>query len=219
MIRLGEVEILETLDELVNPKHTALLMWDFAKGVVLNRYSSENLVRNSANLLQAARKNRILTIYSRQNDMRIVGDTGAPTVRMRMNRQNKSVSDLRTRRPSNATVKGSPSCELVDEVQPREDDIVFEKFLPNAFMGTCFEWWLRKHAIKTIVLTGVNVATGINGTAREAIHHGLYAVIARDCVGTASQEDYTAAVSYLERIFDVFDSNEIVEAWNHTNAR
>jgi nicotinamidase-related amidase len=72
---------------------------------------------------------------------------------------------------------------------------------------------LRQHGIKTIILTGVNVATGINGTAREAICRGFYAVIARDCVGTNSPEDYTAAVNYLEKIFDVHDSGAIIDSW------
>jgi nicotinamidase-related amidase len=102
----------------------------------------------------------------------------------------------------------------VEAMRPQEDEIVFEKFIPNAFLGTSFEWWLRKYAIKTIVLTGVNVATGINGTAREAISRGFYAIVARDCVGTNSPEDYDAAITYMEKIFDVFDSQEIIESWS-----
>ena len=214
MIRWSGIEILETLDELVDPKHTVLLMWDFAKGVVLNRYNSDNMIRNSAKLLQAARKNNVLTLYARQNDMRIMGDTGAPTIRMRMKRQNKTVADLANYRPSGGATKGSPGAELVGKVKPRKNEIVFEKFLPNAFLGTCFEWWLQKYNIKTIVLAGVNVATGINGTAQHAINLGYYSVVARDCVGTGSREDYMTAIAYMERILDIVDSSEIIKVWN-----
>jgi nicotinamidase-related amidase len=210
MINCAGLEILDTLDELVDPKHTALLLWDFAENVVLNRYSTDDLVRNSSKLLAAAREHSVLTIFSHQNNMRIVGDTGAPNVRMRLTRGGKPVSDI-AREPEPKGFPAKP--QLVEAMRPTENEIVFEKFTPNAFLGTSFEWWLRKHAIKTIVLTGVNVATGINGTAREAICRGYYAVIARDCVGTNSPQDYAAAVNYLEKIFDVFDSSAIIESW------
>ena len=211
MLHLAGMEVLETLDEIVDPKHTALLLWDFAENVVLNRYSTEDLVRNSSRLLAAARKHHVLTIFSHQNNMRIVGDTGAPTVRMRMTRARKPVADI-AREPEPKGFPAKP--ELVEAMRPQPNEIVFEKFIPNAFLGTSFEWWLRKYAIKTVILTGVNVATGINGTAREAISRGFYAVIARDCVGTNSPEDYAAAVHYMEKIFDVFDSTEIIRCWD-----
>jgi nicotinamidase-related amidase len=211
MISYAGMEILDSLDELVDPKHAALLLWDFAENVVLNRYNTDELVRNSSRLLAAAREHGVLTIFSYQNNMRIVGDTGAPTVRMRLTRAGRAVSDI-TREPEPKGFPAKP--RLVEAMRPRENEIVFEKFIPNAFLGTSFEWWLRKYAIKTIILTGVNVATGINGTAREAICRGFYAVIARDCVGTNSPEDYTAAVNYLEKLFDVFDSNAIIDSWN-----
>jgi nicotinamidase-related amidase len=211
MINCAGVEILDTLDELVDPKHTALLLWDFAENVVLNRYSTDDLVRNSSKFLAAARRHRVLTIFSHQNNMRIVGDTGAPNVRMRLTRGGKPVSDI-AREPEPKGFPAKP--QLVEAMRPTENEIVFEKFTPNAFLGTSFEWWLRKHSVRTIILTGVNVATGINETAREAICRGYYAVIARDCVGTNSPQDYAAAVNYLEKIFDVYDSNAIIESWN-----
>ena len=210
MINYAGVEVLDTLDELVDPKHTALLLWDFAENVVLNRYSTDDLIRNSSRLLAAAREHGVLRIFSHQNNMRIVGDTGAPTVRMRLTRAGKPVAAI-AREPE---PKGFPAkSQLVEAMRPKDNEIVFEKFIPNAFLGTSFEWTLRQHAIKTIILTGVNVATGINGTAREAICRGFYAVVARDCVGTNSPEDYAAAVNYLEKIFDVFDSSAIIDSW------
>ena len=211
MIGFAGLEILDTLDELVDPKHTALLLWDFAENVVLNRYSTDELTHNSSRLLAAAREHSVLTIFSHQNNMRIVGDTGAPNVRMRFRRAGTSVADI-LQRPE---PKGFPvKPQLVEAMRPKENEIVFEKFTPNAFLGTSFEWWLRKYSIRTIILTGVNVATGINGSAREAICRGFYAVVARDCVGTNSPEDYAAAVNYLEKIFDVFDSTAIINSWN-----
>src|SRR5262245_31625637 len=210
MISYAGMNILETLDELVDPKHTALLLWDFAENVVLNRYSTDDLIRNSSKLLAAARDQGVLRIFSHQNNMRIVGDTGAPTVRMRLTRAGKPVASI-AREPEPQGFPAKPI--LVEGMRPRQDEIIFEKFIPNAFLGTSFEWTLRRHGIKTVILTGVNIATGINGTAREAICRGFYAVVAKDCCGTNSPEDYAAAVNYMAKLFDVVDSRAIIDAW------
>lgn len=210
MISYAGMDILDSLDELVDPKHTALLLWDFAENVVLNRYSTEDLIQRGSRLLVAAREHNVLRIFSHQNNMRIVGDTGAPTVRMRLTRARKPVASI-AREPEPQGFPAKPT--LVEAMRPKDDEIVFEKFIPNAFLGTSFEWTLRRHGIKTIVLSGVNIATGINGTAREAIARGFYAVVAKDCCGTNSPEDYAAALGYLEKIFDVYDSEAIIESW------
>jgi nicotinamidase-related amidase len=211
MIRWAGMEILDSTEELVDPGHTALLMWDFAQNIVANTFNRESLVRNAASLVNAAREHRVPIIYSRQNNMRIVGDTGAPTVRMRFRRGGKPLSEL-AKQPE---PRGFPPVpEIAKEVAPREGDIIFEKFCPNAFLGTCFEWWLRKLGTKTILVAGVNLATGVNATAREAINLGYYGVVIRDCSSTGSEEDYRVAIAATERVVDVFDSAEIIQAWN-----
>ena len=216
MIRWGGMEILETLDELVDPGHTALLLWDFDKSVVSNSFNYDSMIGNTAKLLHAARERDVRVLYAQQNNMRIVGDTGAPTIRMRIKRQGGGIAEIMNR----PEPKGAPPRpQLVEQVKPREGDIIFEKFLPNAFLGTCFEWWLKKYRIKTILLTGVNVATGISGTAREAINLGYYAVVVRDCVGTRSEEDYRIALASMERVLDVYDSSEILASWRQKAER
>jgi nicotinamidase-related amidase len=107
-----------------------------------------------------------------------------------------------------------PYPEIDAAVAPQPNDIIFEKFGPNGFLGTPFEWWLKKLKTKTILVTGVNAATGVNATAREAINLGYYGVVIRDCVGTGSKEDYDIAMAATERVVDVFDSGEIIAAWS-----
>ena len=131
MIHWAGMDILDTLDELVDPRHTVLLMWDFAKSVVSNSFNYDSLIRNTGKLVQAAREHNVPLIYSRQNNMRIMGDTGAPTIRMRFKRSGKPLSDL-AKQPE---PRGFPPVpELVKEVAPQEQDIIFEKFGPNAFL-------------------------------------------------------------------------------------
>jgi nicotinamidase-related amidase len=102
---------------------------------------------------------------------------------------------------------------FAEGLEPAKDDIVFEKFAPNAFLGTGFEWWLRKHRLKTLLLAGASLETGIDGTARDALNLGYYTVIVRDCVGSPFRDTYDAALQSLERIFDVVNSSEIIREW------
>lgn len=211
MIRWAGMEILDTMEELIDPKHTALIMWDFAERIVGNTFNAESLVGNAERLLASARRNGVRVFYSHQNNMHLVGDTGAPTVRMRMHRRKEGVSAIQ----NVPEPKGpAPKPTLVESVRPRDGEVVFEKFAPNAFLGTCFEWWLKKYGIRTIVLTGVNIATGISGTAREAINLGYYAVVAKDCCGTSSQEDWDIAVASMERLFDVITADDVIAIWD-----
>ena len=62
MINWNGMDILETLDELICPDHTALLMWDFAESVIGNSFNADSLVQNAKKLLDAARKNNVLTM-------------------------------------------------------------------------------------------------------------------------------------------------------------
>jgi len=213
MITWAGVDILDTLDELMDPEYTALVMWDFAERIVGNTFNADSLVKHSGDLLASARRNGVRVFYSHQNNMNLMGDTGAPTLRMRMHRKKQGVAGIREL-PEPKGQPGKP--KLVPAVAPQDGDIVFEKFSPNAFLGTCFEWWLKKYGIKTVVLTGVNIATGISGTAREAINLGYYAVVAKDCCGTQTQEDWDIAVASMERLFDVLTADEIIAVWDRS---
>lgn len=211
MIRWNGMEILETLDELVDPRHTGLVLWDFAERIVGRSFNAADMIASTGRLLAAARRREVRTFYALQNNMHLVGDTGAPTVRLRMKRQNKPVAAILDVPPP---VGPAPRDTIVPALLPREGDVMFDKFSPNAFLGTAFEWWLKKFGIKTVVLTGVNVATGISGTAREAINLGYYAVVVRDCVGTPSRQDYDVAMASIERLFDVATADEIIAVWD-----
>ena len=51
MLRHGELEILDTLDELVDPKHTAVVLWDFARALVANSFNSATLLASTVRLV------------------------------------------------------------------------------------------------------------------------------------------------------------------------
>jgi nicotinamidase-related amidase len=214
MMRWGSTDIAETLDELVEPSSTALILWDYAKGLVAHAVHREAFVANSQRLLHAARANGVTVFFSRQSDMTFA-DVGPGLIRLRM-REMKLKSDATY---VSANVKGSPQGEFIDDVQPAPGEVVFEKFLPNGFSGSNLGWRLRTRGIKTLVLAGISLETGVDGTAREAINRGYYAVIARDAVSSRSQNRLDAGLAIVEELHDVADTTAIIGAWEKAMAQ
>lgn len=208
MIRWAGMEILETLDEVVDPKHTALLLWDLTQGAAANAFNAAAVAQNTRKLLSAARKRRVLTLFARQSKLPWQ-DAGPAMVRMRL--KQLRLNDVAAYR--RAYQKRVAAGRWLRGLAPGDGDIVFDKSLPNAFMGTTFEWSLQKHSIKTLLLAGVSLEAGIDGTARTAVDRGYYTVILRDCAGSPFEDTYRAALDSLERIFDVHDATEIIETW------
>jgi nicotinamidase-related amidase len=209
MIRWAGMEILEHFSEVVDPRHTGLVLWNFSPEVISRCFNGATVLANTKALVAKARERGVRLLYSQPGALNWES-IGAPMLRMRL-------KQLRVANPSAADWLAQNSAKehrFVEGLEPQKDDIVFEKFAPNAFLGTSFEWYLHKHHLKTLLLAGAALETGIDGTARDALNLGYYTVIVRDCVGSPFRDTYDAALLSLERIFDVVDSSEIAKAWH-----
>jgi biuret amidohydrolase len=206
MIRWAGMDILEQFDEVVDPKHTGLVLWNFSPEIVSRCFNGASVVAQSKALVAKARERGVRLLYSKPGPLNWQS-IGAPMLRMRL--KQRRVADL----SATDWLPRDNQFKFIEGLEPAKDDIVFEKFAPNAFLGTAFEWYLHKHHLKTLVLAGAALETGIDGTARDALNLGYYTVIVRDCVGSPFRDTYEAALLSLERIFDVVDSSEIVSAW------
>ena len=104
--------------------------------------------------------------------------------------------------------------EIIAELKPQSQDIVFQKRRPDGFVGTDFDLMLRSNGIKTIVISGVATEGGIEGTARSARNLGYDVVIVKDCVGSRNQDLHDMALKLMERtFFDVTSAGEIAAIW------
>jgi nicotinamidase-related amidase len=208
MIRWAGMEILEQFSEVVDPKHTGLLLRNFSPDAIARCFNGNTVIANTRALLTKARESGVRILYSTPS-LPDWENLGGPMIRMRM-------KQFRNADPNTAGWPNRDSFKkhvFADGFEPAENDIVFEQFLPNAFLGTSFEWWLRKHSLKTLILAGAALETSIDSTARDALNRGYYTVIVRDCVGSPFHDTYAAALRSLERIFDIVNSSEIVSAW------
>jgi len=213
MIRWGSLQVAETLEELVPPSRTALLMWDCTERIISGAIAQNQFVSRCASLLAAARAAAIPIIYSRRNDV-TWEELGPGWVRLRIKLMGLEAEELFRRANSASAAEG----KFGDELAPAPGDVILEKCSTNGFLETSLARILRARGIQTIVIAGISAETGVDLTAREAINQGFYAVIARDAVSSHNRARYEASMAIIEQIHDVYDSEDLIKIWATSQA-
>jgi nicotinamidase-related amidase len=104
--------------------------------------------------------------------------------------------------------------EIIAELQPQPQDIVFHKRRPDGFVGTDLDLMLRSNGIKAIIIGGVATEGGVEGTARSARNLGYDVVILKDGVGSRNRELHEMALKLMEQtFFEVTTAGEIAAIW------
>ncbi len=208
MKTLGNLEIYDILREIVDPEHTALVLWDCQNALVNMIFNREDFLKNLKALLAAAREKNIPVIYTLITPLP-PGYQSAWGIYQSMKRFN--VDD-----PAKIPVfmkPGSPEAEVNAELSPVEGEIVINKSSPSIFFGTNFEQLMRGRKIKTILFTGISTEMGIEHSARESAVRGFYTIVVSDCVSSPDPNTHEMALTIMQRLMLVVPSQEILKEW------
>ena len=198
-----------TLAELVDRKHTALLLWDMENAIAPNAFNYQEILANLQMLAARARAAAVPVFYSVQTPFDLLKEEAGVWVRVRMKRAKaKEPSELLKEKED---PKGR---EIVDALKPEPRDIVFQKRRPDGFVGTDLDLMLRSNGIRTILIGGVATEGGVEGTARTARNLGYDVIVLKDCVGSRSRELHELALKLMEQThFDIASAAEIAAIW------
>ena len=205
---MKDTRIMQTLPEIIDPKHTALVVWDVQNGMVADIFNSSEFLKNIKLLIKSAREQGIPLFYTKI--------TPLPTslespFRMYMMMRRLGIDDPQ-KLPIHLPV-GSPRSEIHGEVGPAEGDIVINKNTASIFIGTNFENMLRNAGIKTVIFSGISTEVGIDSSAREAVNRSFYTIVASECVSSQVEEMHKASLKALTRVCLVLSTGEITEGW------
>lgn len=101
---------------------------------------------------------------------------------------------------------------VIDELQPRDGDLVLDKIYYSAFHRTDLDDRLRALGVGSVVVVGTVTEMCVEDTARHAVHHGYPTLIVRDAVSSGSAEGEAAALAAFERNFGwVADSPSVFD--------
>jgi len=209
MYEIGGKEIPATLAELVDPKRSALLLWDMEHAIAPNAFNYKDILANLKMLSGVARQSDVPVFYSVQTGFDLLKEEADVWVRVRMKRAKATDPSQLLKEKEDPRDR-----EIVDELKPEPKDIVFQKRRPDGFVGTDFDLMLRSNGVKTILIGGVATEGGVEGTARSARNLGYDIVVLKDCVGSRNRELHELALKLMEQtFFDIATSNEVAEIW------
>jgi len=222
MKRVGEQMIYDTLGEMVQPGHTALLIIDmqndFAakdgffdkKGISIRMM--EKAIPRQRELLIAARSSGVFVVYTENTVyMNPDGVILESPAHLAFYEKCGYLPDLE--KGEFFTIDGQWGEKTVDALAPRKGEYVIHKHRPSGFVGTNMDMILRARGIETVVVTGCVTQGCVETTVRDAGNHDYYVVIPSDAVASQNEQLHDAALLVMAARWAVTSSDEIVKLW------
>jgi nicotinamidase-related amidase len=198
-----------SLKGFVAPSQTALIMWDFQKGLAGRASNAGPMLDAAQKLLAAADRAGVMVIWSR-HVLPPFDILPGPWMLLMMKRQGVS-------RPEDVKPMfqaGSEEGEFMPGFQPAPHHLVLEKSQPSLFVDTPLDNRLKARGIRTLVLAGFATDIGIDFNARHASAEGYFAIVAEDACGAHTPEGHERSLAFLRNWVQVANSGEIISAWS-----
>ena len=209
MIEFEGRQVPTTLGEIVEPRRTVLLVWDMQNDQAGSSFNKEEFLRATPPMIAAAKRAGVRIVYA-QSTPYLWRDESPAILRRAMREQKVDhPSKLRPRR-----TRGSFGWQLIEPFKPDPDDFMIEKRRATIFLGTEFEHLMENRGATTVVIVGCRTDAGIEGSVRDGFYRGYFMVVARDSVGTDTEEAHRAALQRIERFADVVNADELIGIWN-----
>jgi len=183
MKRAYGLSIPETLEEVCDPQHVVLLVYDMQVGILSQIKNPEQTTRHVLKVLSAARDADVRVFFSRHLSL--------PRELMGMFQYRMAMAWQRSDSPERVTpwfLRDNPSFQIVPELLPRPSEGVFDKLTMSAFEGTWFNFALRDCGINVFIIVDVATEIGIEPTARHGADLGYIPVLVTDACGAGDEE-------------------------------
>jgi nicotinamidase-related amidase len=221
MVEVDGKLVFSTLEELVDPRYTALVVVDMQndfcstgfnfdqQGIDISMYPE--MVPRLKHLIEGARAASLPVIYimmTRLPDSKIESPA---QLRFTMRLHFATRGPLQ---PLQYTVEGTEGQQIIPELIPKPGDLVVRKYRSSGFWGTNLDMLLRSNGIKSIVVTGATTEGCVESTARDGLFNDYYVIVPEDCVASDDPLQHDASLLLMRHRFDVVQSREILEQWS-----
>jgi nicotinamidase-related amidase len=209
--------VYRTLQEMVDPAHTALLIVDMQKEYIgegrrklgLDPTPQQEAAKVIGGLVTVARRRGVLPIFIKN----VVSPGGYTLSGVAI------ANELHVWGAYGVSTEGSEGSQFVEEINYQPGDLIVTKNRNSAFYGTNLDLILRSSAIQTVVVTGQATFACVETTARDALCHDFYVTVVEDAVATVREElNYHQAslqgLRHFLPVCGVATSQEITTLWN-----
>ncbi|PTD93585.1 nicotinamidase [archaeon SCG-AAA382B04] len=97
-------------------------------------------------------------------------------------------------------IKGTEGARIIDELSPKEEDIIIEKRRFSAFYGTDLDLTLRENNISELIITGILTNICVLYTTADARMRDYEVKVPRDCVTTNNKKINEFALNQMENV-------------------
>lgn len=125
---------------------------------------------------KALENSKKLLCFGRENNMPILY-----TRNVQQDLQFDSFSN-RTDRDQSRYLNGHRGTEIVDELKPREGELVLDKAYASAFYSTPLLSWLVNMRIDTLLIAGGSTSGCVRATAVDAVSRNFNVAVIEECV-------------------------------------
>lgn len=105
-----------------------------------------------------------------------------------------------SRTPGSPFWPGQPGAEFQEALAPLEHEHVVEKNVPDAFINSGLERWLRVRGIETVVICGVSTNNSVEATARTAGNLGFATRVVADACYAFEKPDFNGVRRSAEEV-------------------
>jgi nicotinamidase-related amidase len=151
------------LEELCEPRRTALLVYDMQIGICSQIREGARIIERCAVALGAARRAGMRVVFTRH--------LSCPKNWMGTTQLRTAMAWQRTADPEAVKswfLRGAPASEVVPELRPSADELVLDKLSMSAFEGTPLSYVLKDCDILGFAIVGIALEIGIEPTVRHA---------------------------------------------------
>lgn len=197
MDQLGSLNVPQSFDDVCQPEHLGLLVYDMQVGILEQIADRGRVVESVGAVLEAARAAGVRTYFTRHVTLpvELMG-----VAQLRMWRAWQGVDRLEDVR--SPFLPNAPQTQIVPELRPTESEAVLDKLTLSAFAGTPLELALRGAGVGAIAIVGVATEIGIEPTVRHAGDLGFIPVVITDACAAGNAEAGARSLESLRFLGD-----------------
>ena len=193
--------IFTEIEEIVDPSHTALVVWDVQNITVKFIFNKNEFLDNLNLLIQSARESKIPIFYTAIEILPLKYQSSATIYTFnKLFGQQMQLTEQ----------------ELDFVVKPAQGETTMNKHSASIFIGTDFERIVRNAGITTIIFTGIATEFGIESSARDSLNRDFYTVVVSDTVSSLDQESHIRSLENMKKLIDIVSSKELINIWSKT---
>jgi|SRR5215212_1141965 nicotinamidase-related amidase len=201
MQKIGDDKIVyNTIEEILDPSRTALVVWDVQHGTTKLIFNKEEFSRNLNLVVELGRKSNISIFFTQ--------------IQMLPKRfESSSIIYTLDKLGFDRLFEQFTSEDMDFAITPQQNEIVINKHTGSIFIDTGFERMLRNAGIITVVFTGIATEGGVESSARDAFNRGFYPVVVSDCVSSPSKDGHERSLENMKNLVTIINSKELENVW------